>query len=328
MWTCEVREWRRRQTQATREANQAAEVSGTKPKSGASSAPSREKQFERVLAQDPVFKKIVAGRTKRGPNRPVSDEERAALGTRAELQDVTYETKFWKVLDANSRNSHDPYRWEEARGGPVPHWFPNLEECLNCTIGAAYAKSSRSHPLENITLVCLNREHYEEKCKAGEAAYRERIEQVRREVDRMHEGAVLRITRELDAVSDESCYALAAALLAAQPAIQLEHPDGEPHKKWSYETASVATLRRMLGGTNPNFERYGRGNYGAFVPDPDLGAIGEDYIRELMAALMVHHLHQGGHLETVSPGNAPADDVDPMAVRRLLGVSTETVASA
>ena len=319
VWTCEVKEWRRLQTQSTREANKAAEVSGTKPKSGASSAPSREKQFELLLAKDPVWKGIIAGRTKKGPNRPVTDREREALGTRAELRDVDYNTKFRKILEV-SRSSEDPYAWDKGQGGTVPHWFPDLDECRRCTIGAAYAKSRSSYMLEKAALVCFNREHYEEKRKAGEAAYREQIEQRRQEVDRMHDGAVLRFMRELDTLPYESCFALAAALLAAQPEIQLEHPAGEPHKKWSYETASVATLRRMLGGTTPNFERYGRYGFGAFKPDPDLGAVGRDYIRQIVAALLVHHLHQGGHLETVSQETAPApgDDIDPMAVRRLL----------
>ena len=319
VWTCEVREWRRRQAQATREANKAAEVSGTKPQSGSSSAPSREKQFEQLLAKDPIWKGIVAGRTKKGPNRPVNGQEREALGTRAELKDVDYDTKFWKILEV-SRSSEDPYAWDKGKGGTVPHWFPDLDECRGCTIGASYAKSRSSYMLEKPALVCFNREHYEEKRKAGEVAYREQIEQRRQEVDRMHEGAALKFMRELDTLPDGSCFALAAALLAAQPQIQLEHPAGEPHKKWSYETASVATLRRMLGGTTPNFERYGRQGFGAFAPDPDLGAMGEDYIRQLVAALLVHHLHQGGRLETFSQETvaAPGDDVDPMAVRRLL----------
>ena len=325
VWTCEVKEWRRRQTQATREANKAAEVSGTNPKSGSSSAPSREKQFEQLLAKDPVFKKIVAARVKKGPKRPMNDEERQALGTRAELRDVDYDTKFWKILEV-SRSSQDPYTWDKGQGGTVPHWFPDLDECRGCIIGASYAKSRSSYMLEKPALVCFNKEHYEEKRKAGEAAYREQIEQWRREVDRMHDDAALRFIRELDTLPDGSCFALAAALLAAQPQIQLEHPAGEPHKKWSYETASVATLRRMLGGTTPNFERYGRQGFGAFAPDPDLGAIGEDYIRQLVAALLVHHLHQGGRLETVSQETvaAPGDDVDPMAVRRLLTGETAT----
>ena len=319
VWTCEVKEWRRRQTQATREANKEAEVSGTKPKSGASSAPSREKQFELLLAKDPVWKGIIAGRTKKGPNRPVTDREREALGTRVELRDVNYDTKFWKILEV-SRSSEDPYAWDKGQGGTVPHWFPDLDECRRCTIGAAYAKSRSSYMLEKPALVCFNREHYEEKRKAGEAAYRDQIELRRQEVDRMHDVAALKYIRDLDTLSDESCFALAAALLAAQPEIQLEHPAGEPHKKWSYESASVVTLRRMLGGTTPNFERYGRQGFGAFEPDPELGAVGEDYIRQLVASLLVHHLHQGGHLETVSQETdpAPADDVDPMAVRRLL----------
>ena len=304
VWTCDVREWRRRQTQATREANQAAEVSGTKSKSAASAAPSRDKQFEASpWPTIPSSRRSSPVEPGRAPHRPVNDEERAALGTRAELQDVTYETKFWKVLDANSRNSHDPYRWEEAQGRTRASLVPRPG-------GVLQLHHRRS--LRQVQQVPSAREHHPRVFQQG-ALPAEATRRGRRPTGSGSSrsggrstgcttDAALRITRELDTVSDESCYALAATLLAAQPAIQLDHPDGEPHKKWSYETSSVATLRRMLGGTNPNFERYGRGNYGAFVPDPDLGAISEEYIRELVAALMVHHLHQGGQSGHRFPG--------------------------
>ena len=42
----------------------------------------------RALAKDPVWKSVAARREKKGPNRPENDEERAALGTRAELKSV------------------------------------------------------------------------------------------------------------------------------------------------------------------------------------------------------------------------------------------------
>ena len=53
VWICDVREWRRRQTQTSREANKQAEVSRTKTKAGGSSAPSSDKQFERAQARIP-----------------------------------------------------------------------------------------------------------------------------------------------------------------------------------------------------------------------------------------------------------------------------------
>lgn len=120
VWTCDVREWRRRQTQASREANKQAEVSGTKTNAGSPSAPSSDKQFEQALAKDPVWKGIVARREKKGPNRPVTDEERAEFATRAELRSVNpCGDQFWKVLEnARPQDVHD---WESDRsGGRVP----------------------------------------------------------------------------------------------------------------------------------------------------------------------------------------------------------------
>ena len=83
--TCEVKEWSRRQSRATREANREAAASGqvhaTKKENDAAS------QLGELLAQDPVWKLIAAGREagKKGPHRPVTDQERELLGTRAVL---------------------------------------------------------------------------------------------------------------------------------------------------------------------------------------------------------------------------------------------------
>ena len=67
VWSCDVREWCRRQTQASREANKQAEVSGTRTKAGGSTAPSSDKQFGLALTKDPVWKGILARREKKGP---------------------------------------------------------------------------------------------------------------------------------------------------------------------------------------------------------------------------------------------------------------------
>ena len=81
------------------------------------------KQFEQALVRDPVWKGIVAHRAKNGPNRPVTDEERAALATRAKLKPVDpYGAYFWKVLE-NARPVN-VYDWERDRsGGKVPPFF-------------------------------------------------------------------------------------------------------------------------------------------------------------------------------------------------------------
>ena len=189
VWTCEVKEWSRRQSRATREANKDAAASGKgKGKAvGQAKASSRDKLFEQLLSNDPVWKEIVATREKKGPNRPTTDEEKAALGTRVEFKDLSYSTKFWKILQ--KRNPENVHNWERKDGGHVPPWFPDLEECQRCIIGASHAKSN-GYPLERPALVCFNREHYDEKYAAGEAAYREKLEAQRRGIDRQDRDAV------------------------------------------------------------------------------------------------------------------------------------------
>ena len=114
-------------------------MSGTKSDAGVSSAPGSDKQFEQALAKGPVWKSVVARRERKGPNRPAAEEERAALGTRAELWKVDpYGDEFWKILE--KARPEEVYEWERDRsGGRVPPFF-NLAECGSCVAGAAYAK--------------------------------------------------------------------------------------------------------------------------------------------------------------------------------------------
>ena len=114
-------------------------MSGTKSDAGVSSAPGSDKQFEQALAKDPVWTTVVARRERKGPNRPVTDEEKAELGTRAELWKVDpYGDEFWKILE--KARPEEVYEWERDRsGGRVPPFF-NLAECGSCVAGAAYAK--------------------------------------------------------------------------------------------------------------------------------------------------------------------------------------------
>ena len=125
-----------------------AEIKPAKP-------PSRDKRFEQLLADDPVWREIKFSREKSGPNRPVNDDERAALGTRAELRTVDYGTKFWKILQHG--DSEDLYSLERLDGGLVPPWFPDLDECRRCTIGAAWAGSKYGYEqLKQPALICFN----------------------------------------------------------------------------------------------------------------------------------------------------------------------------
>ena len=102
LWTCEVKEWSRRQSRATRELNREAAATGKPPASKKENDAAS--QLGELLAQDPVWKLIASGREtgKKGPHRPVNDQERELLGTRAVLKEVILygsdKTSFWKVL--------------------------------------------------------------------------------------------------------------------------------------------------------------------------------------------------------------------------------------
>ena len=121
-WTCEAKEWSRRQSRATREANQEVEARGGSAPAASSKSASRDKHFEVVLAKDPVFKQVATSRAKKGPSRPVNDEERAQLGTRAEMRDVSGNTGFWKILEKGELDGRqNKYAWSrEGGGGPRP----------------------------------------------------------------------------------------------------------------------------------------------------------------------------------------------------------------
>ena len=257
---------------------------------------SLEKQFEKVLASDPVWKKIVVSRETAGPVRPVTEEEKTALGTRVELRDVpSYNAGFYKKL--NKGNPDDVYDWDRDSGGFVPPWFPDLEECQKCTIGAAYAKSRNGYPLEKITLCCFNRDHYKEKLQAGEADFRGKVEAQRKGADRQDLKEAEKLLGQLSLLSDEACQAMATSLLSAGPKLELQHPLGIYHKAWSYESAASAKVRGLLsaGLVNDNY----RGHPAAVLDPEKVQRVKPGEIRQLVASLMAYHLRRAGKFDTV-----------------------------
>ena len=299
-WTCDVKAWRGWQTRATREANKEAEKSGGKARAAGPKSQSRDKQFEQILAKDPVWIQIAASRAttkKRGPNRPVTDEERERLGTRAELREVAgYGEGFWKRLQKG--NSEDIHVWTRDTGGLVPPWFPDLKECQNCTIGATYAKSRGGYPLRDITLVCFNREHFEEKSKAGEAAYREKVDAQTRGSERQDSKTIERLVRQFEPLSEDACRAVAVSLLAAEPELEWQHPLGAFHEDWSYQGGPAARVRELLGAEVTEYGRWDRGSRSVDVKSLD--GVAAEHLPELAAALVAHHLRLAGRIATVS----------------------------
>ncbi len=300
VWTCEVREWSRRQSRATREANAQAAVSGGGKAAGGNSpkAPSRDKVFEALLGVDPVWQEIDFSREKPGPNRPVNDDERERLGTRAEFRDLDhYNPKFWKVLDRG--DTENIYELERLDGGLVPPWFPDLKECRRCTIGAAYAKSNGGYPPRKPALVCFNKEHYLEKLARGEAAYRENLQANILGMNRQDEKAAARSRTQIEPLSDDACRALAVSLISAKRGLDLEHPMGRFHENWSYESATVVRVRELLGVEAPSVDRWNRS--GPVMDVDAVGAISADDVRKLVALLMTHHLRVAGKLDELMP---------------------------
>ena len=317
VWTCDVKEWRRRQTQASREANKQAEVSGTDRNAGRAQAPSRDKQFEQALAKDPVFKKIVAGREKKGPNRPVTEEEKAALGTRAELQSVDrHGNEFWKILE--NAQPGLVYDWERNQtGGRVPPFFKmGAADCRYCIAGAAYAKEKFDYVGTGVNLVCTNQTCYDKKLAGDEASYREQVEAeltaANSEDDRVVRGIMVRLA----ALSHQDLRTLASSLISAQPQMELLHFLGVPHKKWSYKPVTVKYVTGMLNHTPALFDHLGRGEMGKATLDiATLGEVPDDDLLELAASLMTYHLRQADQLDTVPQGTQleiPQDAYEPV----------------
>ena len=298
-WTCEVKEWRRRQSSATREANKEAPASGGSAPAKSSKSDSRDNQFEQLLAKDPVWKQVVASREKKGPNRPVTDAERAALGTRAKLHIIGYSAPFYKVLDKwEIEEGYQLRQLEGLKGGGVPPWFPDLEECQKCIIGAAYVASNDGYPLRKPTLACFNQEHYLEKLQAGRAAYEEKLAAQQKGIDRQDDHAIQDLKEELLSAPALAKYPLALTLLSATPAMPGWHPLGFHHEDFCFDTVPRATVRALSGVT---------GEYDQAQAIEYLDAMDPHDLPGLIAALMTHHLRQAGKLDSVSGETDPVD---------------------
>ncbi len=318
IWTCDVKEWRRRQTQASREANKQSEASGTKTNAGRYATPSPDKQFEQALSKDPVWKGIVARRGTKGPNRPVTDEERAALGTRAELKSVDpYGAAFWKILE-NAR-PEAAYEWDRDRqGGRVPPFFiMGTADCGSCIAGAAYAKPKYDYTGDGVKFVCTNQSCYDRKLAGDEAVHREKVEAKLVATNGEDSGSVKVIMGRLALLTRKDLRTLASSLIAAQPELELTHAMGVPHKKWSYKPMTVRYVTGMLTHRPAHFDGRGRTDAGKVELDLEsLNEVPDGDLLELTATLMTYHLRQAGKLDTVSRETAAPPD--PLAVREML----------
>ena len=303
LWTCEVKEWSRRQSRATREANRAGESTGQG--APAKTKNDRASQLGELLAKDPVWREIAGAREKKGPHRPVTDEERQQLGTRAEFREVNPygRNPFWKLLEID-KNAH-PNRWNDANGGSLPPFFPDLEGCMSCTAGAAYVRSDNHHRTGNQPrLACFNERCYNDKLSAGTAEFRKKLEGRKRGLFREDRENAQRLVRELESLGAGSLRALATTLMLQTARLELQHPFRHYTADWSYEARATSRAREILG------LEFRTGDHGVqFINEEGLKALAsvdQGDLRELVANLMVHHLRIGGRLDTVSQGT-PGD---------------------
>lgn len=305
LWTCEVKEWSRRQSRATRDANKEAAASGKAPASKKENDAAS--QLGELLAQDPVWKLIASGREtgKKGPHRPVNDQERELLGTRAVLKEVipygSEKTSFWKVLSKTKVNDY-PDTWLDDQGGRLPPFFPDLDECNRCVAGAAYAKRRNN---SGAFLACFNKRCYTKKFEAGAAAFREKLESRKKDLFREDRETAQRFASQLTFTHQEALMALATTLVAQTERLDLQHPFGRPPGDyvdgWSYEAGATSRVREILG-VELRTSRTGV----HYLDDEGLkaleGVVSRGDLRELVANLMVHHLRLAGKLHAVSQG--------------------------
>ena len=297
LWTCQVKEWSRRQSRATREASKAAGEVGKTPDGRTKKKADKDSQLGELLVRDPVFKSIAAAREKKGANRPVTDEERQQLGIRAELKEVGYNRNpFWKLLEQAGKNAH-PNRWMDEDGGLLPPFFVDLDGCKSCTAGAAYVLSPY-HRNSKPQLACFNKRCYSEKLEAGAAAYREKLEDHKKGLFREDRETAQGFTRNLKGPHRDTLRALATTIVAQTDKLELQHPFGEFIAEWSYEAGATSRVREILD------LEIRTGMRGVHYLDDDglkaLDRVGPGDLRELVANLIVHHLRIVGKLDTVS----------------------------
>ena len=175
LWTCDAREWRKRQSAATRAANKDAEAKGQPRPSdqprGANAAELR-KKFGNKLARDPMLKAVrafnrtVSGETG-GKGADLTSAEREALGVRA---DMGGEAGYGLVVvDEHPGDNRTP-----------PVYFPDIEFCrTKCAIGARYMRPYGSWGETSFKLSCTNLQHYKEKLAEGRRAFKHAYRPVR-----------------------------------------------------------------------------------------------------------------------------------------------------
>lgn len=154
-WTCDMKEWRRLQSAATRDANKTAGTTGKVSVHKSDAGRKRAGQGKAAIARDPLVKAVRAEvpKAERGAGGELSVAEREKLGVRGEDPKVLGYKDFHESLE------------------DLPDWFPDRAECLErCTIGAAYVTPWQGGKVQ---LMCTNQKNWNDKRSRGIAQLRE-----------------------------------------------------------------------------------------------------------------------------------------------------------
>ena len=107
--------------------------------------------------------------------------------------------------------------------------------------------------------------------------------------------------RQLEPLSENAFQALATSLVVAMPTLEWLHPLGVYHKAFSYESQATVRVRELLGVEAEVPAPWQRMNGPSTeVTLEDLSKVAPGDLRELVAALMTHHLRRVGKVDTVS----------------------------
>lgn len=303
VWTCDVAAWRKAQAAATRATNKAAEEAGKpRPAGTTPRGPSRPQRLSEALAKDPVAISLAT-------EAPVgSDIHKADLGTRAELQHVTYDSPpFYKLLQlAGAGQYHDYHR---DRGGSLPPWFPDIEECTQrCNWGAGYA-TGQGYDKPDIALYCFNKDHWQEKEARGRETWEAQLNQVK-EAEASHNTRLVHRLDTISALPPALLRILLQALLLASERYHSVHPVGG-NDQYSYDHSVIIRARDILGLP---VEQPGWWVLHQADALEALSQVPDQLLAELLGCLMVYHFRvaKGQVLQDVEALLKASKD-DPLA---------------
>ena len=177
LWTCNVREWRKRQTAATNAADAEKKQDGDPPQTKRAGPSER---WLDAVKRDPVVQSII-GSDRAAEIKDIADltaEEREKLGSRITKPESSTHYEARNAVHGLPREVGP--EWLGQVKAEEPPMF-DFSECRNCTIGAGWAETEYGSAPQ---LVCFNDKLWQEKRAAGiERFTRWRDETLQRESD-------------------------------------------------------------------------------------------------------------------------------------------------